>query len=293
MIEFDTIFVPVDFSVNTDTAIEKAAAICAHRGCIHLFHVQQTNQSLQGYLTRTLFGYSRKALLHTRQMLSLKLEEIKNRIVNQRPDIIACSWLDFGQPVEQAIIKKVIHLRADLVIIGKNKPHPFRPYISAIIPCRVANQSGVAVLTVKPGSRGTAIKTVVITIGKQYPDEKVKLLRALHTTKSLKIRLVSFRKAKQGPSVSNESLIQTLRALKQLSPFPIEYDVLNGNNTGMELFRFCQTVSANMLIAQAGNEMKVKGWLNRYIADVLPADSSTQILAVSPHTNSNFFLTRY
>lgn len=279
---FDTIFVPVDFSVNTDTALEKAASLCADQGCIHLFHVQRTDHSLKGVIAAKLFGLSTSELMETRMALKFQLGVLKDRIGVARPDISVYSWVDFGTPVERAIIRKSVYLGADLIIIGKNRPHSFGSLLSTVIPTRIASLSGVAVLTVKPGCLATPIKTVVLTIGHKYPAEKVALLSALHTTQRMKIRLVSFKKNRTGRKIPDSSLIQALRTLRHMTPFPVEYDVLKGQNAGKELLQYCQDVCANVLIVQPGVETQVNGWFRTYLADLLPADSATQILSVNP-----------
>lgn len=148
MRNFDTILVPVDFSVNTHTALEKALTMISSQGCIHLFHLTPKGCLLKDVLF-WLSGQSRKSPPLPKSNLSQNMEELCTLIELKRPGTKVCKWLGFGHPAEEAIIHKSLFLGADLIIIGKNTTHCDIPFLRTIVPSRIAKQTGIAVLTTK------------------------------------------------------------------------------------------------------------------------------------------------
>lgn len=277
---FQTILVPVDFSINTDTALEKAISLCIPGGTIHLLHIHRINHSFRSYLSQLLHGYTRQEMITQQSALAQRMQQLSNKIRLKSPGIAISTWLSFGKSVEETIICKARKIQADLIIVCKNASHTLAPFLNTVVPSRIAQKSKVAVLTTKTNSPQMDIKTIVVPVGTQYPGEKLQLLTAFQKGKRLKIRLVSFGSGKLASPASGQYLLQALRTLKQINPLPVECDVLDGKNVGLELLRYCQRVGADVLIVQSGKETKINGWFRGHIADMLPTDSFTQILAV-------------
>ncbi|MEP7375402.1 MAG: universal stress protein [Chitinophagaceae bacterium] len=281
---FGTILIPVDFSVNTDIAISKALGLTESGNCsIHLFHVQRIIlpnflQQLQYYIT----GFSRHDVNVCINKAAEKLSKLKSVIEDVRKDIDVFTWVTFGGPVEEAIAKKAKRLGADLILLGKHSHHSTLPFLNTVVPSRLAAISGVPVLTAKPGSLHTEIKTVVIPVGVHFPGNKLDVLEALEKNASLKIRLVVFSGDKNDSSLSKQSLLNTFQTLKSKSANQVNYEILTGSNRAKALLVYCGQVGADVLIVNPGSETRVSVWINSHISDLLPADSRTQVLAVTP-----------
>lgn len=281
---FATILIPVDFSVNTDVAISKALELSHSGECsIHLFHVQRIMipNALQ-YMHYFLTGYSRHQVNASIEESKGRLEKLKSDIEDRRKDINVFTWVSFGEPVEQAIIQKAARLAADLIIIGKRSHHSNLTFLNTVVPSRLAAASGIPVLTSKPGSLNSEIKTVVIPVGPRFPASKLEILEALRKEAMLQIRLVVFLDDENDPSFSKQSLLNTFRTLKNQSANPVNYEVLKGNNKARALLMYCSKVGADVLIVYPGSETRIGVWVNSHISDLLPANSKTQVLAVKP-----------
>lgn len=277
---FTNILIPVDFTINTDIAIEKALGLCNEHSCIHLLHVQQIPLGSFGTrLMRYVNGYSVSELYRKREKLVHALNNLRMDLMEQNPDLKVCTWIGFGQKIEDAIIRQARRVYADLVIIGKRSNHNFLPFLNRVSSAKVAAKSGIAVLTAKPGSLHSAIKTIVIPVGNKFPSVKLEHLEAMRKKNSVRVRLVSFLNGADEPG-GKQSLINTFRALKNFANLPVECDVLTGNNKSRELLHYCERVGANLLIVHPGTDTTEEGFIKRSIADMLPASSPTQVLAV-------------
>lgn len=271
---FNTILVPVDFSVNTEVAIVKALELTGNTvAIIHLLHVQRRD---------ILRDFINSNTNKVREKAQSKLDELSERIRKIRPDVQVSCWLTDNQSIEDAIVQKAERLGADLIIIGKHSSNSILTFSKTILSAQIAMASGIPVLTAKPGSLNSPVKTVVIPVGTAFPRRKLELLYALKHKPGFHIRLVSWLSHEKNDVSSNESLLNTFRLLKTNWPGPVEYDVLRGHNQAKALLNYCNKVNADMLIVYPGVETKTGGLLNRHISDLLPPDSRTQVLAIQP-----------
>lgn len=251
---FSKILIPVDFTINTDVAIRKAVALCdGADSSIHLLHISRKK-------------VSRKS----------QLEVLKEIIIAARPGVDVSISIEKG-PIENLIIRKAIQVNADLIIIGKNSHHSWLPFLNTVFPARVAKKTGITVLTVKPGAKDHAIKTVVVPVGEKFPDSKVEVINVLRKKFPIHICLVTFFEGDE--KVIPLSLLNAYRRLKVIPSMNISYQVLTGRSKAKAILSYCEKVNADLLIVNADSETRV-GWLNKHISDVLPVESKTQILAV-------------
>jgi nucleotide-binding universal stress UspA family protein len=280
---FQNILVPVDFSPNTELAIAKALAIGqGDIGALHLFHVQRIiHPGFMHYLQYYITGYSRRQMNEDREKVMDSLDSIRRKIMQQHPDIPVYTSASFGDPVEEAIIRKASRLKSDLIIVGKKSHHSIFPFLNTVVPSRLASRSGRPVLTAKPGSLHQEIKTVVIPIGGRSPERKLEVLEALRKKSKLQVRLVTFEQGEKNIAVTQQALFQAIRRLKTHQTIPVDYEVLAGTNRARSLLKYCNKVGADVLIVHPDSETRISNWSNRHISDLLPADSKTSVLAVS------------
>lgn len=281
---FNTILLPIDFSINTDVAIAKALEISTAGNCsLHLLHVYRiTFPGIPHYLHHVFTGYSLNEINSGIEQANARLSGLKANIEKVRPDINVFTWACFDEPIEKTIAEKAKHLHADLTIIGKYSHHNIFPFLNTVVPSRLAKASGIPVLTAKPGSLNQEIKTIVIPVGNYFPAKKVEMLNALRKKSKLEVRLVTFFKDENDPSFSRQSLFKVFRSVKNHLATPVDCEVLRGSNKAMELVKYCNKVGADVLIVHPETETRIGGWTNRHISDMIPADSKTQILAVQP-----------
>lgn len=281
---FSHILIPVDFSVNTEVAIARAVDLVQLSDCrITLLHIQRILlpgmvQSIHCYVK----GYSRQQVNADRQVLLDKLQALKNKMEERHPALNVRTELIFGEPVQESIVRCAMAREADLIIIGKKGGTRLFPFLHTVVPARIAAASGVAVLTAKPGSLNNEIRTIVVCIGPHSSARKLAMLEALRRKSKMQVRLVSVEETDQDDTHSRQSLFNAFRLLKAYWPYPVAYEVLQGNNKARTLLRYCNKVGADMLIVNSGAETTVSGWTKQQISDLLPASSRTQVLALDP-----------
>lgn len=281
---FNTILIPVDFSANTDIAVSKALNISKHSSCtIHLLHILQMGPvNLLEYAKHIFKGYSQREIQAVMGNTEDRLGYIKSSIERRKDDVEVYITVCYGENVEDMILKKAVDLGVDLVILGKRSSHSRFPRLNTVIPSRIAQQSGIPVLTVKPGSLNNEVKNVVIPVGSSFPASKLAVMEALQCMTAMQIMLVVFPYDEDAQAFSKQTLLNTFKTLKSQSTNPVRYIVLQGKNKARALLGYCNEVGADILIVNPGTETTINHWLNSHISDFLPAGSKTSILAVKP-----------
>ena len=277
---FNTILIPVDFTVNTRVAITKGIQLCeGPNPVIHLVHVPKAMRrdffDHFRYLVTNLDGENER----DNSQLQQRLEEYVEYIGQIREDVAACCWISHSATIEKAIAEKAQEIGADLVVIAKNSQHSLLPFLNTVVPSRLAKQTGISVLTVKPGSLSAVLKTVVVPISPKYSEKKVSVINDLRRKYNLNIRLLLLVEKGDDPEKLQTSFVHTCRMLKNRSLDTISYEILHAGKKNWDILSYCRKVDADLLIVHPEAETKI-GWFNKHISDELPVNSKTQVLAV-------------
>jgi len=262
---FKTILVPIDFSINTDVAIAKAIELVDFDGCVHLLHVN-----------KNYFNKTGKNYLHAEQLLL----EWKTSIEEYLPSLTVHCWMASGKSISGCIKEKAEQINTDLIIIGKRDSHTRISFFQKVIPSKIALETGMPVLTVKPGCLHNKIKTLVVPIMEDLPEHKMETIIILSKKFNLSIHLITFIKSEKEKEEEYFNLLskncQRLEEMIQCSP---KYAVLKGANKAKSILAYANEINADVLIVHPTAEVKI-GWFAGSIPDVLPESSNLQVLAI-------------
>jgi nucleotide-binding universal stress UspA family protein len=278
---FKTILVPVDFSINTEVAVQKAMEIADGDGAtVHLLHIHnyaQTSFKASGC------PYDKRPVVWVDgQKARRLLLSVKESMTQAMPHLNVQQWLLPDSSVQHSIEKMAEELNADVIVIGKKSNHSWFPFLNTIIPNELAEVTGRAVLTVKPGSLHNTVRTLVVPVSNNVPKQKMDALLALCKKTRLKVHLVTFINGNHVPShFSASALLHVYQWLKNSMHCPVEYAVLHGSNKAKAMLAYVEKTNADMLLVNPTSETKI-GWMNKHISDVLSPDSKVQVLTVHP-----------
>lgn len=276
---FNTILIPVDFTVNTDIAVEKALLLCEMSGSVHLLHVPEISASTIASFHQyfATYAYSDEKLISD---CKDRIDEWRHYIELKRPDIQCFGHVELGNTIQNLVIHVAKKIDANLIIIGKHSHHSWLPFLNTVAPNGIAKKTGVPVLTVKPGARHRALKLVVIPIGNESPERKMELVQTLSKKFRIQVRLVSVLQEGDHSRFPPPQLIKAYRLLRD-SISNVTYELLSGANKAKEVLQYCKEVKADMLIVHPGSETRT-GWLDKQISDELSPASRMQVLAIQP-----------
>jgi nucleotide-binding universal stress UspA family protein len=282
--EFRSILVPVDFTVNTEIAVQKAIEMLeSDNAVIYLLHVIDPLSSfgaLYSVMHHAAVGIDSDRYRRQKERLQqwrIKISE------NTAAEVQIQTTVVKGR-VEGSIIQEAKALQCELVILAKHiRQRPF-PVFHLVSPDKIARLSNCAVLTVTPGSLDHRIKLIVVPVGKFVSRRKIDLLVALTNKFHAKIHLVTLKKAEG--LISNDSsraLLQTYRILRGFRLLlPLEHKVIEGNNLANASLKYAQAILADIIIVNPETETRTSSFTRQHITDLLATNSKLQVLEVEP-----------
>jgi len=273
---FRTILLPVDFEINTEMAVKKALELSdSGQTVIHLFHVQKPAMPWN-----SIWGNEISQADGENQIPS-KLIQWKRLIEENYPDVKVVADLVYSMKIERSIIEKAKEIKADIIVIGKHSHHNWLPFMNTVFSNNIAKATGYPVLTFKPGSIYTKLRSIVVPVGPEVPQRKVDLIIALKQKFRITIHLVTVISKKQNANkFSGYSLLETYRYLKDIVQCPLDHEVLHGENVAQSAFEYAKSIKADMLLVEPESETKLSSFPNKHIIDELKPNSKLQILAI-------------
>ena len=269
---FKNLLVPVDFTFNTELAVKKAIDLADTEGSVvHLLHVLRSSPG-------TANGYQEKII---------KLRELKQTIEVSMPGTSIDIHVVRNSFVEKAIIKLAVDLKTEIIIIGRRSGKKLFSFWKTISPSRIAKKTLCAVLSLKPGSENTKIKSIVVPFGTHIPKRKLDVLVPLTWKKKTTVYLVAMmnelKDFELGDSSITHTLIETYRLLKEDVNCQVIHKLISGNNIARSMLRFAESVNADVLVANP-DEINISSLAGLDISDILERDSKIQLLTVEPGT---------
>lgn len=272
VIAFNKILIPVDFSLNTEIALKKAAGLIGHdEGTLHLLHVLKPG----------------KQATHQFKLWAVEkeLDQLRDTIRERYPNLRVKTHVLKGHSVQRLIVDCAAMLKPDLMVIGKQNNRRHWGIFPHISPDVIAKKSNCPVLTVKPGSVESRTKVIVIPIRDFLPERKLELGVLLAKRYKAQIHLLALQ---DHPEPKEWALPQVfLKAyhhLREHLHHPIEYSASGRHNPAKATLNYAELIMADMILVNPETESGMSsftGW--RHISDLLAKDSKIQVLDVEPY----------
>ena len=264
-------------------AVKKALELSASAGTIiHLYHVQKPAFRLHSIFA-SIRSESTILKNFVKDDLHYKLAQWKELIEANYSNIKVVASVAHSLHIQKAIVQKAKETKADLIIIGKHSYHKWFTFLNTVSPNKIAKATACPVLTFKPGSIYTQVRSIVVPIGPVVPQRKVDLIVALKQKFRITIHLVTVISKKQNANeFSAYSLLETYRFLRDNVQCPLNHEVLHGENIAKSAFDYAKNIKADMLLVEPEVETKLSSFPKKHIIDDLKPNSKLQILAVQP-----------
>ncbi len=279
---FETILLPLDFTINTETVVKKAIELSdPEHTVIHLFHVADPSLPI-GRLSLPHFHiHSGKGFRNKLQLAEMKLEEWRFCIMENFPGIRVKTHLVIEDSVQNAIEELAEKINPQIIIIGKRTSVKWTNWLNDVNTDKLASQTNCPVLTVRPGSLHNKTRIIVVPVGKRIPERKIDLLIELSGRFRAQIHLITLKE--HSKYSSSQAFIETYRILKNTLGCHIELKVLNGDHPAREALRYAGLVGADMLLVNPREEATILTIPPKSIADILETESRLQILSIKPY----------
>lgn len=271
-VSFSNILIPVDFSLNTETAVSKAVGLAGtEEAVIHLLHVVRPGQ---------------KARIQFRAWVVEKdLYQLKYNIEQNNPHIRVKTNVLRGYSVQKAIIECTATLKPDLVILGKQHNHRRWFFSRQISPDVIAKKSNCPVLTVKPGSIDSRTRVIVLPVRNFLPERKLEWVVLLAKKYKAQVHLLAIGE-NAGPKDGPLSLafLKAYHHLREKLYHPIEYAAAIRPNPAKAALSYAELIMADIIVVNPETESGISGFTGfRHLSDLLKRDSKIQVLDIEPY----------
>jgi hypothetical protein len=279
--QFNTIVVPADLSQNTGTSIQKALELADPGATVHLIYVQKLSlfESLKSLLANKVNPK------YDSSDIERKLQEWRKVVETNPKKVNGCVWISIDSSVQKGIEKIAKKVGADLIIISKRHRHSWFFRAGKIRCSGIARRTGIAVLTVTPGSLQNDTRKIVVPMTRKVPEEKMNIINGISRKFKLRIFLVSFSEKESGSAFSAGPPQKTQRWLSTSFGCPVEYTVLRGDASSAALLKYTKSVEANTLLVFAGSETETR-FARRDISDIIKPGSNIEVLMIKQQSVS-------
>ena len=263
--------IPVDFSSTDDLEINKAIEL-ADEECsiVNLVHVVKNNSEVNRFSLGKEFQ---------------RLLKLKSKLEKSIPNVNVCLHEIQYPSIEEGIVQLAKKLKVELIIMSRKSGKKIFSVHKTLSPSLIAKKTHAAVLTLKPGSDGIQIRSIVLPFRSRIPKRKLEMVVPLAWKKKVTIYLVAMQKELRnleiGDSSVSHTLVESYRLLKEDLNCQIVNKLITGNNFAKSILRFAQSVNADILMTNP-DETKVSNWSGLDIADLLEPHSRLQVLVIEP-----------
>jgi len=279
---FKSILIPVDFSGNTEAAVNQAIELaCINDSTIHLLHVIKP-KAILGVIPPNNQSISKVDEDYYAEKIMSKLQEWKFTI---EQSLSYCKVKTYvAQGIVYANIQNVAkQIKPGLIIIGKTSNHKCFSLFNSVCPNELAKSTRYPVLTVMKKTVGTKIKIIVVPVGSFIPSRKIELVIELAKKFRAAIHLVTIPNKIDFEETRGNSFLETYRILKNGLTSPIEHHILKGNNLPKAILEYAECIGADLILVNPGSETKISNLTGKHINDVLTTSSKLKILSIEPY----------
>jgi len=280
---FNNILVPVDFSDNTNVAIEKALWLAnPGQAILHLLHIVSITAEPSGSFMHGFAFISTVRPQYQVRSAQARLQDMKVVIQQAHKGITVITHVVQGDAIQKGIIKYAGKLLPDLVVIGKTKNHSWLPFLKIVNASAISKLSHCPVLTVKPGAVPNTLKSVVIPVGSFVPRRKIDLLTALTRNHRPLVHLVALEKD-TGFSSRPAIFLETYKLLTEHLHYPVHYSIINGDNTGKAILKYARSAMADIVMVDPYEESSINQISGMQINDLIIPTSKITVLTAEPY----------
>ncbi len=265
---FKNILIPVDFTVNTEAAVNNAIAFAdAKNTVIHLLHAEINTCTVFAYDLNGAFVMPKVDKRIGEEDLKTQLDKIKTKLQQVNPAIAVQTYIEKGKTVQQTIIDQAKSIQPDLIVISKRSGHSW-PFFSNALNCSlIARETKCAILNVTPGTILTKLKTIVLPLRSFLPGRKMALLSAVTRNQKPTVHLVTMFNKNPDP-VESEVFIDTYRSLSQVLHYPVNHKVAFGNNAAKNILKYARDIEADIVLVNPFEETSISRLLGTHITDM-------------------------
>ncbi len=277
---FNKILVPIDFSVKSKVAIDRAVDIAKEYHCsIHLFHVVaglpfEAVKMAEGHMA---IPYG---IIENKIELEFHLQKLCDSITMLTSDSLDISYSIARGYWDDAIIDLVKQSGFDLVIIGQ-KGLSITKRKMLLNPDKIASKTNVPVITIPSNRRIIKLYSIVIPITDFLPVKKLMYGIYIATTYKATIKLLGIKNSRTQDQVEYY-LKKSKDLVLENCKLNVETDMIRSDNTAEAVNQFAMLQAADLIIVNPGTQTKMPGFLSTMLGNIIQKYATPPVLTINP-----------
>ena len=273
---FNNILVPVDFSVASEFAIEKAIDIANHFRCnVHLLTAGNGRVINQAHTSKT--NTSGDAAAGETRLLQLK-----NKYLSQLEPGLSMYTAVRVSSNNRAVTEYIAVQQIDLVILGTRISLLSKIFGTGYNLSHISRRVDCPVLSVRKDAGHERWMNIVLPVCSMLPIRKIMFASYLGRKYNSRIHLLSI----AGDEINdnperNEYLYKAYQLLRDNTRLTIECHTIRGHNIADTTLRFAQKINADLIVVNPGNESRLSGFFNRALNGNIFNESRIPVMTVS------------
>lgn len=281
---FKKILVPVDFSEKSETAVQKAIEL-AEPFCsvISLLYVVKPLFSLNIF-SSTGYLVAPAAEIYFESEIETQMKKYRAMVSRLTEGVQIELVISEHGSIQNRIEHAAELFEPDLIIICKKGKRSLFSFFNLIFPDRLAKKTNCPVLTIKQGAAGNRIRNIVLPVTWMYPARKLELAILMAKKFGSHIHLMTFPEKNVDNENREQAFIDSFNHIRENSSVIIKHGPLRGHDIARSILNYSESVKADMILANPQTESSVHSLTGiRHISDMLPANSSIQVMDIKPY----------
>jgi nucleotide-binding universal stress UspA family protein len=289
---FKKILVPVDFSERSDIAVQKAIELAEpFVSVISLLYVVKPLFSLNIF-SSTGYLITPATEIYFESEIEKRMDEYRSMVAHFAEGVKIELIISEHGPIQERIEQAAELFEPDLIIICKRGNRSLFTFFNLIFPDRLAKKTDCPVLTIKQGSAGNRIRNIVLPVTWRYPARKLELAIVMARKFGANIHLMTFPENETENDNREQAFIDSFNRIRENSSVIVKHGPLKGHDIARAVLCYSEAIKADMILANPQTESSIRSLTGkRHISDMLPANSSIQVMDIEPYHPEPYSLT--
>lgn len=282
---FDKIMIPVDFSLLSEIALNKAISIAIKCNSTEIHLVTVNDSSAVGYLMTPETGMALSLQSNNDQEMLLreKIIELGNSISKNYKIKIAGEVLP-GAMV-QVVNGYVSSHNIDLIVMATAKTTGFMEFIFGSDAQRITSRATCPVLTMDAHTLTGSVQKIIFPVEDFYPENKLQYAIELAQLFNAEIHLICLSEKSSSPVYNTYSIITHIVEIFEEKKIRYKAKAAKGKNITEAILQYAEIESIDLILVNPGEESKLTGRFIETTGGSIVNHTSVPVLTIKKKEN--------
>lgn len=282
---FDKIMIPIDFSLLSEIALNKAIDIAVKCNSTEIHLVTVNDSSSVGYLItpETGMALSLPSINDQEILLRKKIIELGNSISKNYRIKVAGEVLPGA--IVQVINSYVSSHNIDLIVMATAKTTGFMEFIFGSDAQRITSRATCPVLTMEAHTLTGSVQKIIFPVEDFYPENKLQYAVELAQLFNAEIHLLCLSEKSNSPVYNTHSIITHIVEIFEEKKIRYKAKAAKGKNITDAILQYSEMEAIDLILVNPGEESKLTGRFIETTGGHIVNHASVPVLTIKKKEN--------